>query len=372
MPVPTSEQLVPETAASCDVSELNRRMTNMPRQMRAFSLGLRSLYAENAVSGDQGAAKFREVRDATRRDALVYCAKVLPLANMVVTNISEYFDNYLALEWEEWVASIGDIIEEVEGYERACALLLQMHENIMTSLKQRQDEAAVSIVELERLSAELRGRIRELEAEATASDETARFWSAWGRLLALPTLGLSSFICENGAEGHRANANRCLSTAVAETRKKEIATRAALITNDVLLPAIKEFLEGLSVCQAFFAETRGELVKMQGQAELAADKTDTSRTVRHFRLMKKNAGDIAANCKAFWSCIAEVRTDLAAIPTEKLDENYVDAWQDRQMVEYERSAGRGTAKKMFLAIEQGLRRIGMGQTATTAAPKTLS
>ena len=134
--MPVSTLLNPET---CDVSELNRRMTNMPRQMRTFSLGLRSLYAENAVTGDKSAAKFREVRDATRRDAVVYCAKVLPLANMVITHISEYFDNYLALEFEDWVESLGEIIEEVEGYQRACTLLLQMHENLMTSLKQRQD-----------------------------------------------------------------------------------------------------------------------------------------------------------------------------------------------------------------------------------------
>jgi hypothetical protein len=115
-------------------------MTNMPRQMRTFSLGLRSLYAENAVTGAQSGAKFRDVRDATRRDAVVYCAKVLPLANMVVTHISEYFDNYLALEFEEWFEGIGEIIEEVEGYQRACALLSQMHENLMTALKQRQEK----------------------------------------------------------------------------------------------------------------------------------------------------------------------------------------------------------------------------------------
>ncbi len=42
-----------------DVSELNRRMTNMPRQMRTFSLGLRSLFAENAVTGAKSADNFR-------------------------------------------------------------------------------------------------------------------------------------------------------------------------------------------------------------------------------------------------------------------------------------------------------------------------
>ena len=66
LPLPTSP-LPP--APSCgtaqllegcaDVSELNRRMTNMPRQMRTFSLGLRSLFAENAVTGAKSADNFR-------------------------------------------------------------------------------------------------------------------------------------------------------------------------------------------------------------------------------------------------------------------------------------------------------------------------
>jgi hypothetical protein len=101
------------------------------------------------------------------------------------------------------------------------------------------DEAAVSISHLERLSAELRSRIRELEVEATTNDESARVWSAWGRLLALPTLGLASFVCEHNADVRRQEATRAASMAVAETNNAEIATRAALITNEVLIPAIK-------------------------------------------------------------------------------------------------------------------------------------
>ena len=97
----------------------------------------------------------------------------------------------------------------------------------------------MSISQLERLSTELRGRIRELESEAATSDESARYWSAWGRLLALPTLGLGSLICESNAQVWRAEATRSSSMAVAEMNNAEIATRAALITNEVLMPAIK-------------------------------------------------------------------------------------------------------------------------------------
>jgi hypothetical protein len=54
-----------------------------------------------------------------------------------------------------------------------------------------------------------------------------------------------------------------------------------------------------------------------------------------------------------------VRSDLAAIPVEKTDQNYVDTWLQGQMVEYERVAGRGTLGKMYEAMEQSLKRLGL-------------
>ncbi len=51
-----------------------------------------------------------------------------------------------------------------------------------------------------------------------------------------------------------------------------------------------------------------------------------------------------------------MRTDLAAIPGEKTDENYVDAWLDSQLVEYERAVGKGVASHIFQSIEQAQRK----------------
>jgi hypothetical protein len=115
-----------------------------------------------------------------------------------------------------------------------------MHENLMTSLKRRQDEAAVSITELEQLSTALRDRISDLEKEAGQNESAAHLWSAWGRLLALPTFGLSSVFCEAEAQIRRSESVRASAMAVAETANKDIAMRAALITNEILIPSIKE------------------------------------------------------------------------------------------------------------------------------------
>jgi hypothetical protein len=57
-----------------------------------------------------------------------------------------------------------------------------------------------------------------------------------------------------------------------------------------------------------------------------------------------------------------VRTDLAAIPGEKTDENYVDAWLNSQLVEYERAVGKGVASHIFQSIEQGQRKCAKKRT----------
>jgi hypothetical protein len=51
-----------------------------------------------------------------------------------------------------------------------------------------------------------------------------------------------------------------------------------------------------------------------------------------------------------------VRTDLAAIPQENTDRNYVDTWLENQMMEYENKQGRVAALRMRKALEAGLKR----------------
>jgi hypothetical protein len=174
------------------VEELRNCLRQMPLQMREFSRGLRSLYAENAVSGTESMASFRTVRDAVRRDATVYVSKVLPFASTVVLNLSSYFDTYLALDYEDWQECVDDIIQDLEKYENACQLLIQMHESLMTSLKRRQDEAIVSIASMERLSSQLEEKVSELKDQASDKQREANTWRIVGTALAPLTAGVSA------------------------------------------------------------------------------------------------------------------------------------------------------------------------------------
>ena len=88
-------------------------------------------------------------------------------------------DNLDQLERElhlSYVKRKQEQLENKEGYEKACILLTQMHESLMTSLKKREDEAQLSIVEMERLSSQLRSNVGSLHAAAARHAESADTW----------------------------------------------------------------------------------------------------------------------------------------------------------------------------------------------------
>ena len=139
-----------EKQAKNSVKDLREQLQSMPVDMRIFSLCMRSLYSDQAVgTNSEGARKFRELRDNTRNDAMVYLKGVLPLSTKLVSSINEYFECYKALEYEEWLYMLSDILEETIGYRELCQALLQMHEDILVPLKKREDQARSIIKRIE-------------------------------------------------------------------------------------------------------------------------------------------------------------------------------------------------------------------------------
>lgn len=61
------------------VQDLRQQLYSMPRDMRSFSLCIRALYSDQAVSTrTEGAIKFSKLRDY-RIDAMIYLKGILPL-----------------------------------------------------------------------------------------------------------------------------------------------------------------------------------------------------------------------------------------------------------------------------------------------------
>ena len=117
--------------------------------MRLFSLTMRSLYEEKAVGTNGELAKrLWKICDKTRDDALVYLRGILAISTVFVASISEYLEYYEALDYEEWVDMIPDILEETVGYRGLCEAVLKMHEDIIVPSKRRKDEANLMASEL--------------------------------------------------------------------------------------------------------------------------------------------------------------------------------------------------------------------------------
>ena len=297
------------------VKELGGQLREMSVDMRVFSLTMRSLYAEKAVGTDHELAqRCRELRDKTRDDAMVYLKGILPTSIKFVASISEYFEYYEALEYEEWVDMISDILEETVGYRGLCEAVLKMHEDILVPLKKRKDTANMMVTEFKELTEEYERQKEELEAAAS----TKRGW-AWFlcfipgvNMIATPLLA--------------ASAESDLAEAVAKGKQAQIAEAASITVGTVLIPALEHFRDGLRKAAGFFSVMEQELRKFEGKAEKAKD--DPKKL--YYKVMNKEAKDMKSICQIFYAALPDVKTDFLAIPQEGTNQNYVDKWLEKQ------------------------------------------
>lgn len=322
-----------EKQAKNSVKDLREQLQSMPVDMRIFSLCMRSLYSDQAVgTNSEGARKFRELRDNTRNDAMVYLKGVLPLSTKLVSSISEYFEYYEALEYEEWREMLSDILEETVGYREMCQALLKMHEDILVPLKEREDQARLIVKELKHLQEEFERKKKELERKAG----TKRSWAVG--------LAFVPFVNVIASPVLLAVAESDMVDAVAKGCEAKVQEAAAITVSNTLIPALKGFISGISKAAGFFSVMENELRKF-------SDKSDRDKKKLHFKVMKTQARDIKSLCQGFYAVIPEVRTDFLAIPTEGTDQNYIDRWLEKQKKTIqEKCSMRKIASKLLLAI----------------------
>ncbi|KAJ8041217.1 hypothetical protein HOLleu_11964 [Holothuria leucospilota] len=240
----SATQVKPEEA----VSELYDNMQEIPKSMRAFSLGMRALYAEGEVSSrEESGRKFNQLRDDTKRDALVYINGVLPVSTTLVRSIKEFFEYYQELSMDEWKENLSEIIEEVKGYRQCCEEVVRLHEDILTSLKKRQDQAKILVNELGQLKAEYERKKRELEAKASSR-------RAWGYgLFLIPVVNfIATPLLMQGAD-------RATAEAVANGFQAKVSHGAALLVSDAMIPALQSFITGVEGIAGFFAVIEQEI-----------------------------------------------------------------------------------------------------------------
>ncbi|CAB4002726.1 Hypothetical predicted protein [Paramuricea clavata] len=313
------------------VIDLKENLKEMPRNMHIFSLSMRALYTDKAVGTSTSAArKFRKLRDDTRDDAMVYLKCILPITTKFVMSIKEYFTNYDALSYEEWCEMLPDILKETTTYKELAQTVKGMYEEMMVSLKRRQDEAKIIMTGFKDLQRKFEKQKEELEGTAKKKMDWAigLAFVPYVNMIAIPLLALS--------------ANDDMAKAVAKQSESSIQEAAALVVAETLIPALTNFIEGLTKAAGFFQVMETELQSFEENSAIESPKK------LHYMRIRNEAKELKSLCQAFYAVLPAVRTDFEAIPDEGTDQNYVDKWLEKQLAETEKK--RSMVQKFLLSI----------------------
>ena len=189
---------------------------------------------------------------------MVYLRGVLPLSTKLVSSINEYFECHEALEYEEWPYMLSDILEETIGYRELCQALLQMHEDILVPLKEKEDQARLTIKELKHLQREIERKRKELEEKAGSE----RSWAVGLAFVLIVNMIVSPLSLAASEDD--------LAESVAKGCEEQIQEVAAAVSN-TLIPALKGFISGISRAAGLFSVMEQELKKFEGKAEKSID-----------------------------------------------------------------------------------------------------
>ena len=287
-----------EKSTRIAVGKLHDQIHSISVNLRSFSASMRYLYGEgDSFTSYSGAAgmKFRELRDGTRKDAMVVLEEVLPLSNNLITSVSNFFDCYEGLEFEEWCNEIPSILEKTIAYRQLSETLLQRYEAALVPLKKREDHARLVVKESEDLKRAYERKKTELE-DAAGNKQYWAFGLAFVpfvNLIATPALASSA-----ASDIEEATRQDTLAEVQEETARKVSGT---------LIPALKDIVSGVSKVAGFFSVMEQEWKKFEGKAEKGKD----TRKFLHYKVMKKEAKDMKSICRDFHSALPDVQKNLS-------------------------------------------------------------
>ena len=317
--------------------------------MASFSVGLRSLFGVNQVTGlDDQTKIFQEVREDVWRNAVIYKDKVLPVTTHVVRSIGLYMSSFIDVEFDDWAENLDDFLDDINKGIGFCEYLKQLHNSIIINLKRNEDKAAVGQQKMALMASDYKKMAEDLEKEAKSWKDAAEAKQFWGWLTGAITAGISTVILNAFAKSDAEEAAEKASEAAAKSKNAEIAIRAVSITNNVVIPAIKDFLDGIHACSGFLIRTRESLEEMKNYGEHGPKKV-------YYQAMRNRAAELKETCLMFQMMTNEMSTGIDAIP-EPSDKNYVDVWFEKQQAEF-RENHKSTWALIAHSIQDGLRRL---------------
>ena len=333
-----------ETRTETVVTSLEDSLNDMPRNLKFFSLSMRALYSDqNVGTSTEAARKFTALRNNTRDDAKLYMKVILPLTTKFVFSIQEFFEFYESLSYDDWCEMLPDILEDVKTHKEFAETLRKTYEKLMIPLKKRQDEAKMIMTEFKSLQSEYEKMTKKFNDRAKTKFEWA-FYLAF-----IP--GVDFIACPL----LRFSAKEDTAIAIAKNAKSKTHELAAITVAKTLIPALSNFIEGLSKTTAFFQVMEMELESFQQKAEQGEGSDKESRKKIFYKMMSDKAKKINLSCQTFYAALPDIRTDFEAIPDEGSDQNYIDKWLEEKLTEIGKK--RESTQKAFVDALKGIEGI---------------
>ena len=293
---------------------------------------MRKLCNQTLVRADHdGAANFLHLRNETRRKGLIYTNVLLPKTEEMVKKIKDFASEILVSDFDDWHADLDVITTGAIKAEMACKHLLHLYESLIVEMKQKEDAAFLSMKDLDRLKEIYEEETERLLNAATLHKGKKKRYQRLGLILALPTLGIGTWVAQTKAKKEQHEMDKNLDEANTARQKGEKLTKTAKLT-DFLIPAIDSFLAGLTACSSFLTSTRVELSEL---GERGMEGQEAPRKTRTINLLKRHANEVNSDCKVFITSSTEIRTNLKAIPSEPSDHNYIQQWFADQLTSFQ-------------------------------------
>lgn len=244
---------------------------------------------------------FKEVgrlREHLRNDTMAYIKAIQPVLPKFVSTVSEHLDFYDTLNYENWCKMLPNILQVVKGYKEQCGTILQMHEDVLTSFKERHQEALHLVDKFKERQLEYQETKKMLEEKAEKKKTLA-----FGVGL-VPYIGvIAGPLLDSSADSDTENA-------VVQGQQAQTYELASRIVSEALIPPLEIVIDDLTNTAGFFSQLKVECMMFENKGLNAV----VNPNKLAWEVMKCMGKNMKTTCQIFPPVLPDGRTYNSFFP----------------------------------------------------------
>ena len=261
-----------------------------------FSTSLRELFEETQIiQEDETWRELIHIRDSIRQQAIIYAYQISPLTEKVMQLLSTFFDYHLILDYNDWLSSLGDILERLAYSREHWNVLCYLHGIIIIGLNQ-QMTAAKNELEKHEIKKEIAITEEGLNEGLTAEVEN-----------------LSAEISSEPPP-------------TAEEMTKITLTQALKLISDDIVPSIMGYKACLETLQKF-------VLSMEDKFKFMSTVGDDEANYNYFLTMKENAKTNSQLCIELNSVGNKMKVFLRCFSGQSSEKLSANEWIEKQIAD---------------------------------------